>query len=219
MIKRLCTMKWITRKFPAVMVCMVFTLPARSAFSQDEEAERAREAQRILQEQNRQRQEQEQQKWIQNSREQFINADRDNARRTLDAFSRPTSKVEREFMGAVPQFRKAVTAYREAMNLEGARKESLKDLDRFVDLFKEYFKATRVDLPTLDKAEFSGFSKKDLMWETLTTAERVDGDLRLAMKHLQEANATNTLSIEAVVFMRDLHGDVLRLEMLLSKVK
>jgi hypothetical protein len=88
-----------------------------------------------------------------------------------------------------------------------------------VDLFREYFKATHVDLPILDKTEFNSFSKKELIWETLTTAERVDGDLRLALKQLREANDTNTLSIETVLFMRDLHGEVLRLELLLAKVK
>jgi hypothetical protein len=197
---------------------MVFALTARSAFGQDSEADRERDQQRQAQEE-RARQEQQQQQWIQQSRDQFVDADRDSARRALDSFARPISRVEREFMLAVPQFRRAVTTYREAISLTGSLKESVKGLDRFVDLFKEYFKATHVDLPAVDKTEFNSFSKKELIWETLTTAERVDGDLRLAIRQMQEANTTNTLSIETVVFMRDLHGDILRLEMLLSKVK
>jgi len=172
-----------------------------------------------MEEAERQRQEEEQQRLIQQRREEFVNSDRENAKKSVEAFSRPISRVEREFMQAVPQFRQAVTTYRDAIGAEGALKESVKGLDRFVDLFKEYFKVTHVDLPVIDKTEFSTFSKKDLVWETLTTAERIDADLRLAVKHLQEANSTNTLSIETVVFMRDLHGEVLRLEMLLSKVK
>jgi hypothetical protein len=207
------------RKRLAVPVCIVFLLLSISAFAQDVEADRVREQQKQVQEQERQRQEQEQQRWIQESRDKFIDSDRDSARRTLEGLARPVSRIEREFMLAVPQFRQAVTSYREAISVDGSLKESLKGLDRFVDLFKEYFKATHVDIPALDKTEFNGFSKKDLVWETLTTAERVDGDLLVAMKQLQEASVTNTVSIDNVIFMRDLHGDVLRLETLLSKVK
>jgi hypothetical protein len=201
---------------------MVFALTARNAIAQDVDADRGpdeRDQQRQAQAEERARKEQQEQQWIQQSRDQFVDADRDSARRTLDSFSRPASRVEREFLLAVPQFRRAVTTYREAISLTGSLKESVKGLDRFVDLFKEYFKATHVDLPTVDKAEFNSFSKKELIWETLTTAERVDGDLRLAIRQMQEAKTTNTVSIETVVFMRDLHGDVLRLEKLLSKVK
>jgi hypothetical protein len=212
-------MNWINRKLLLVLVCVVFAFPVPGACAQDDEAERARERERQLEEQERQRQEQEQQRWIKESRDQFVDAQREISRRTLDSFARPVSRIEREFLLAVPQFRQAVTTYREAVSLESSLKDSLKGLDRFVDLFKEYFKATRVDLPALDKTEFNSFSKKELVWETLTTAERVDGDLRQVLKQLQEANATNTLSIETVIFMRDLHGDVLRLEMLLSKVR
>jgi hypothetical protein len=212
-------MKRITRQIPAVLVCMVFALSVRAFAQDDDGASRAREEERQYQDQQRERIEQDQQRRIQESREQFVNADMDNAKRVVEGFSRPTLRIEREFMAAVPQFRRAVTSYREALSLNGSLKDSLKELDRFVDLFKEYFKTTHVDLPVMDKTEFNGFSKKDLAWETLTTAERVDGDLRLAARQLQEANTTNTLSIETVVFMRDLHGDVLRLETLLSKVK
>jgi hypothetical protein len=213
-------MNRITRQIPAVLVCMVFVLPVRNAFAQDvDSAARAREEERQNQEQQRARLEQEQERRIQESREQFISADMDSAKRTVEGFSRPTLRIEREFMVAIPQFRKAVASYREALSLKESLKDSLKELDRFVDLFKEYFKTTHVDLPLMDKTEFNGFSKKDLVWETLTTAERVDGDLRLAVRQLQEANTTNELSIETVIFMRDLHGEVLRLEMLLSKVK
>jgi hypothetical protein len=211
-------MNCINRKLLHVMACAVFAFPIQSVFAQDDQ-ERMREQQRILEEQQRQREELEQQRLVRESREQFVNSEREMARITLDSFSRPVSRIEREFMLAVPRFRQAVTTYRDAIGLEGSLKESLKGIDRFVDLFKEYFKATHVDLPVLDKTEFNSFSKKELVWETLTAAERVDGDLRLALKQLQEANATNTLSIETVIFMRDLHGDVLRLEMLLSKVK
>jgi hypothetical protein len=202
-----------------VLVCVVFAFPIQSAFAQDDEAAREREQQRILEEQERLRQDQEQQRWVQETREQFVDTDRELARRSLDSFSRPVSRIERDFMNAVPHFRQAVTSYRDAISLEGSLKESIKGIDRYVDLFKEYFKSTHVDMPVIDKTEFNSFSKKELVWETLTTAERVDGDLRRALKQLEEANATNTLSIETVLFMRNLHGDVLRLEMLLSKVK
>jgi len=213
-------MNRIISKLPAVLVCILFAVAMPAAFAQDDAGEeRMRELQRQREEQERQRMEQEQQRQIQQQREQFVNENREISLRSVESFSRPVSRVEREFMDAVPQFRQAVTTYREAISIEGSLKDSVKGLDRFVDLFKEYFKATHVDLPPLDKTEFNTFSRKDIVWETLTTAERVDGDLRRAVRQLKEANSTNTLSIDTVVFMRDLHGDILRLEMLLSKVK
>jgi hypothetical protein len=36
---------------------------------------------------------------------------------------------------------------------------------------------------------------------------------------MQEASVTDTVSIETVLFMRELHGDLLRLDLLLSRVK
>jgi len=212
-------MKSINRKLLPALVCVVFAFSIQGAFAQDDEAERAREQQRQLGEQEHQRQEEQQQHWVKETRDEFVNTDREMARKTLDSFARPVTRIEREFMLAVPHFREAVTTYRDALSLESSLKESVKGMDRFVDLFREYFKATHVDLPILDKTEFNSFSKKELIWETLTTAERVDGDLRLALKQLREANDTNTLSIETVLFMRDLHGEVLRLELLLAKVK
>jgi hypothetical protein len=39
------------------------------------------------------------------------------------------------------------------------------------------------------------------------------------MFQMQEAITTETVSIDTVLFMRDLHGDLLRFDLLLSKVK
>src|SRR5262245_59363355 len=144
-------MKSINRKLLPVLVCVVFAFPIQGAFAQDDETERARAQQRQLQDQERQRQEEEQQRWTKESRDQVVDGEKDRARITLDSFARPVTRIEREFMFAVPQFRQAVTTYREAVSLDSSLKESLKGLDRFVDLFKEYFKATHVDLPAMDK--------------------------------------------------------------------
>src|SRR5688572_30835339 len=202
--------------------CLLLALLPSTSLAQDEDpVARERALERDRQEEQRQRLEQEQQQRINETREQFVNTEIGRARRSVEYSSASTSplRVEREFMSAVPQFRDAVASYKQAVGFDSSLKTSLKDMERLVDLFKEYFKRTRVDFPLLDKAQFNNTSKKELISETLTTAERVDSQLRLAVMQMQDANSTNTVSIDTVLFMRDLHGDVLRLDLLLSKVK
>jgi hypothetical protein len=162
---------------------------------------------------------QEQQRRIELSRELFVDTQKQNARMGMEAPPKSHLRIEREFINAVPQFRRAVASYREAISLNSSLKDPLKTIERYVSLFKTYFKSTRVDAPVVDKGEFNTFSRKDLLWESLTAAERMDTQLRLAMFQMQEAITTETVSIDTVLFMRDLHGDLLRFDLLLSKVK
>ena len=162
---------------------------------------------------------QEQQRRIELSRELFVDTQKQNARMGMEATPRSPLRIEREFINAVPQFRRAVASYREAISLNSPLKDPLKTMDRYIDLFKTYFKSTRVDAPVVDKGEFNTFSRKDLLWESLTTAERMDTQLRMAVLQMEEAITTETVSIDTVLFMRDLHGDLLRFDLLLSKVR
>ncbi|HET9219377.1 MAG TPA: hypothetical protein VFR18_20490 [Terriglobia bacterium] len=162
---------------------------------------------------------QDQQRRIELSRELFVDTQKQNARMGLETAPKSSLRIEREFINAVPHFRHAVARYREAISLNSSLKDPLKSIERYVDLFKTYFKSTRVDAPDVDKGEFNTFSRKDLLWESLTTAERMDTQLRLAVLQMQEAITTETVSIDTVLFMRDLHGDLLRFDLLLSKVR
>jgi hypothetical protein len=192
--------------------CLLIVSIHGTALAQDDDdvARRAAEkAQR--QEQERQLEEQDQQQRIQRAR--------DSSRKSVEISYRSPLRVERDFMSAVPQFRGAVATYREAVSLNTSLKDPVKAIERYVDLFKNYFKTTRVDAPLVDKATFKSFSQKELVWEALTIAERMDAQLRLAVRQMQEASVTDTVSIETVLFMRELHGDLLRLDLLLSRVK
>ena len=200
--------------------CLLLALLPCTSLAQDEDpVERARVTERDQQEEARQRQEQEQQKRIDAAREEFVNLEVGRARRSVEYTSISPLRIERDFMGAVPQFRRALTSYRQAVGLDASLKDSLRDMDRLVDLFKDYFKTTRVEAPLLDKGQFNNTPRKQLVSETLATAEHIDRQLRLAVMHMQDANNTNTVSIDTVLFMRELHGNVLRLDLLLSKVK
>ena len=188
------------------------------ALAQDEEELRRAEAERQRQEQEQQKQEREQEESIRRAREEFVNASRASATRAVNVPPKTPSALDRDFVAAVPDFRDAVTRYRDAMGTEQPFKNAIKDLNRFVDRFKVYFKQTHIDAMPLDKTEFKDFSRKDLIWETLTSAERIDGNLRLAAIQIQAATKTNTLSLESMVLMRDLATDLQRLEFLLSKL-
>ena len=205
----------LSKANPVVFGCLLVTAFHATALAQDDDEVRRQ----TFEDQKREQAEQEQQRRIELSREIWVDTQRESARTGLDAVPKSPLRIEREFITAVPQFRRAVASYREAISLNGSLKDPLKTIERYVDLFKTYFKSTRVDAPIVDKTEFKTFSRKDLIWESLTAAERMDTQLRQAVMQMQDAISTETVSIETVIFMRDLHGDLLRFDLLLSKVK
>jgi hypothetical protein len=209
----------LKKSMPYLLGCLLIVSIQGTALAQDDDAARRAAEKAQLQEQERQREEQDQQQRIQRAREDFINSQRDNSRKSVDISFRSPLRVERDFMSAVPQFRGAVATYREAVSLNSSLKDSVKAIERYVDLFKNYFKTTRVDAPLVDKATFKTLSQKEVVWEALTIAERMDTQLRLAVMQMQDASVTDTVSIDTVLFMRELHGDLLRLDLLLSRVK
>src|SRR5688572_16299859 len=99
--------------------CLLLALLPCTSLAQDEDpVERARVIERDQQEVARQRQEQEQQKRIEAAREEFVNLEVGRARRSVEYTSISPLRIERDFMGAVPQFRRALTSYRQAVGLD-----------------------------------------------------------------------------------------------------
>jgi len=199
-----------------VFGCLLYTALHGTALAQEQEEAARRPA---PEEQKAELAGQEQQRRIELSREIFVDAQRESARASVEAPPKSPLRIEREFINAVPQFQRAVATYREAITVNSSIKDPLKTIERYVELFKTYFKSTRIDAPLVDKTQFNALSRKDLISETLSVAERMDAQLRQAVEQMQEAITTETVSIDTVIFMRDLHGDLLRFDLLLSKVK
>jgi hypothetical protein len=151
-------------------------------------------------------------------REAFVNEHMEASLSAINTNRFDPAMADRNFISRVPQFRTAVERYRTSIGLEQTAK-SLKDMDRLVDAFNTYFEQTHVDAPAADVTEFRDFSRKDLLWETLTTAERVDTKLRQAALLVYDARASNVTTVRSMVFLRNLHGELRRLDLLISKVK
>ena len=199
------------------MTGLIFAALHGTALSQGDEARRdAEERQRL--EQLRARQEELNEQRVRESREQFVNEARENAQIALDHSARGAS-TDRDFLINVPAFRKAVSNYREAVSARNSTERPLKDIDKLIVTFKAYFKATHVEGLTPDRAEFKGLSKKELVGETLASSERIGTELQQASVLIQAASRSNSMSIQTMLFLRSLHSELLRLEILRGKLK
>jgi hypothetical protein len=156
---------------------------------------------------------------LRETREAFVGEQRELSRLSLVANRLDPAMADRDFITRVPKFRQAVEDYRIAMGFEDSTRKPLKEIDKFVDVFKDYFRQTSVDGEAPDPAEFQDFTTKELLWETLTSAERIDTRLRQAALLIQQASVSNVINIKAMLFLRGVHSELLRLHLLISKLK
>jgi hypothetical protein len=156
-------------------------------------------------------------RFIRETREKFVRDQMELSLRALEPNRDNPVNADRNFIVQVPKFRQAVEAYRNAMGV-GPTQKPLKQIDRFVETFTDYFEQTKVDGAEPDPTEFVDFTPKELLWETLTTAERVDMKLRQAVLLVNDAITSNVINIKAMLFLRGLHGELRRLQLLISKV-
>jgi hypothetical protein len=158
-------------------------------------------------------------RFVRHVREAFVADQLDMARRDLDGNRTGLDEADRKFVARVPEFRKALTQYRESVLIENPSAKPLKELGKFVTAFNAYFKQTHTDAPEADASEFVSLSKSDLLRVTLTTAESVDSKLPQAAVLVRNARITNTVTVQSMVFLRTLHAELRRLDILISKLK
>lgn len=205
--------KGLTHGLPPLLLLGLFYTPAFSQDSDDPMRDRIRLNQfSAVNESANSR-------MIREVRDAFVKDHMEASRAALEAGGSDAEAADRNFIARVPQFRTAVTNYRVALDLDAAPAKALKELDRFVNAFTRYFEQMHTDGPPADPSEFRDFSRKNLLWETLTSAERVDTKLRQAALLVREASASNVVTITSMLFLRNLHGELLRLDLLISKLK
>jgi hypothetical protein len=121
-------------------------------------------------------------------------------------------------LAAIPQFRKATAELREAVGAEQSARVPLQSLEKLIKPFTEYFKDLNLKSTQPDVRELKSYSQKDLLWETLTTAERVDNNLQIANRLIRESNSSGAISIKAMQFYVDIDADLKRLKLLADRV-
>jgi hypothetical protein len=122
-------------------------------------------------------------------------------------------------LNAIPQFRKATAELREAVGTQQNVRAPLQTLGKLIKPFSDYFKDLNLKLIPPDVQELKGFSQKDLLWETLTTAERVDNNLQVANKLIRDSNNSGAISIKTMQFYVGIDTDLKRLRLLADRVE
>lgn len=204
----------------AVMTAFFYVALPVALYSQeqDDQVRREEEERQKLEAQQRAEQEINQQRVLE-SREAFVNEARKSAELAVETFNRNARPIDREFASAVPAFRKAVSELKDAVGDGLSLQKPLKDIDKLIRTFHSYFKTTHLQGVPPDKAEFNDFSQKNLASETVTSAERIDTKLHQAAALIQASNRTNAITVQTMLFLRDLHSDLLRLDVLMKKLK
>lgn len=126
--------------------------------------------------------------------------------------------TRQEFVKTLEEFRQSITQYREALDQEQGLDKRAKEIQKHIGDLMDFLKEADVKDGEFDKSEFADFSPKELAWETLTTAERTDNDLRLVLRLLDMAARENVITIQAIQFFRVVQTDLQRLKWLTSKV-
>ena len=133
----------------------------------------------------------------------------------------PSSKVPKSItpvLEAIPQFRKATAELRDSVGAQKSVHAPLESIEKLIKPFTEYFKDLNLKSPPPDLQDLKSYSQKDLLWETLTTAERVDNNLQIANKLMLESNNSGAISIKTMQFFGAIDSDLKLLRTLVDKV-
>jgi hypothetical protein len=122
-------------------------------------------------------------------------------------------------LAAIPQFRQATADFREAVGSQKSVRAPLQSIEKLIKPFAEYFKDMNLKSTAPDVQELKDYSQKDLLWETLTTAERVDNNLQIASRLIVDSNRSGAISIKTMQFYLEIDADLKRLRLLADRVE
>jgi hypothetical protein len=133
---------------------------------------------------------------------------------------RPVGVRERQkFFEAVPQFRAATAEYREGIGLGRDLSKPLKAIEKLIDPLRDYFTGVNASAAPVDLSGLQQLPLKDLLWETLTTAETVDNNLQVAYRAVQQSERDGIMDIKVLQFFTEIQDDLTRLRFLTSKIR
>lgn len=119
---------------------------------------------------------------------------------------------------AIPQFRKATADLRQAIGEQKSMRSPVQSLEKVIKPLAEYFKDLKLKPAALDVQELKSYTDKDLVWETLTTAERTDNNLQIAGILLRDSNRSGAVTVKTMQFYGEIDSDLERLKCLLDRV-
>jgi hypothetical protein len=119
---------------------------------------------------------------------------------------------------AIPEFRKATATLRDAVGAKTDLREPVRDIEKLLKPFDEYFVDLKMKVPPINDSNFKDFSGNDFIWESLTTAERIDNNLQISLLLLRDAERSGSISIKAMQFMNEIQSDMVRFRWLADRV-
>ena len=119
---------------------------------------------------------------------------------------------------AITEFRKATEGFRDAVGAKTDFREVVRNIEKLLKPFDDYFDDMKLKPAALDVAEFKDYSSNELIWEALTTAERIDNDLQVSLRLLRDAERSGAITLQAMQFMNGIQNDMVRFKWLAGKV-
>jgi hypothetical protein len=121
----------------------------------------------------------------------------------------------RDFRQAIPKFRNATASLRWAVGSTAKIEAPAKEIAAQTTILLKYLEGEKLKHPRLDSSEFKDYSREELVWETLNSAERISKYLDIAVRAEQQQVVT-TKTLE---FLYTLDGELLRLKWLTGHVR
>ena len=119
---------------------------------------------------------------------------------------------------AIPEFRKATEGFRSAVGTKGDLRNPVRNIEKLLKPFDDYFENLKMTVPPVKEADFKEFNGNDLIWETLTIAERIDNNLQISLLLLQDSERSGAISIKTMQFLNEIQIDMTRFKWLADRV-
>jgi len=119
---------------------------------------------------------------------------------------------------AIPEFRKATATLRDAVGAKADLREPVRSIGKLLKPFDDYFDDLKMKVPPVNDAEFKDLTGNDFIWESLTTAERIDNNLQLSLLLLSESERSGAMSIKTMQFLNEIQSDMTRFRWLAERV-
>jgi len=165
----------------------------------------------------------------QSATQKAIDNDLQKSRNDMEAFLRSrisTSTIQSgagttyrgrlsELQLAIPKFRDATSKYREMLGLNGKLDKPLQMMRAQINAMLRSLKSTKMNPPSPDALEFKDYSKAELKWEALNSAEH----LAAVLDVVGASQNQDVISIKTQQLLYEFQGDLLRLKWLTIHVE
>jgi hypothetical protein len=118
---------------------------------------------------------------------------------------------------AIPQFRKATENLRNAVGARTDVRDAVRDIEKLFKPIDDYFEDLKMKPAPLNTTDFRDYSANEIVWETLTTAERIDNNLQVSLRLLRESERSGAISIQSMLFFGEIQKDIVRFKWLAGK--